>query len=55
MLALQLASTGNAIAIEHSHLVMRVLTGGSPSAHPKFAHECDIACGQYCSASIFSI
>ena len=40
-------STGNTIATEHSHLVMRVLAGGSTSARSKFARECDVACGQY--------
>ena len=37
--------TGNTIVTEHSHLVMRVLAGGSKSAHSKFAHECNVACG----------
>ena len=40
-------STGNTIAAEHSHLVMRVLAGGNMSAHSKFARECDVACGRY--------
>ena len=40
-------STGNTIATKHSHLVMCVHAGGSMSARSKFAHECDIACGQY--------
>ena len=37
-------STGNTIATEHSHLVMRVLAGGSKSARSKFLRECDVAC-----------
>ena len=37
------------IAIEHSHLMMRVLTGSSTSARSKFARDCDVACGQYCT------
>ena len=40
-------STGNTIATEHSHLVMRVLTGGNMSASSKFARKCDIACDWY--------
>ena len=40
-------NTGNAIATEYSHLVMHVLAGGSPSACSTFAHECDVAFGQY--------
>ena len=40
-------SSGNTITTEHSHLVMRVLAGGNMSAHSKFAHECDVACGRY--------
>ena len=40
-------STVNTIAIEHLHLMMCMLTGGSMNACSKFAHECDIACGQY--------
>ena len=42
-------STGNIITTEHSHLMIcvLVLTGGSLSARSKFAHECDVACGQY--------
>ena len=40
-------NTSNTIATEYSHLVMHVLTGGSPSACSKFAHECDVAFGQY--------
>ena len=45
-------STGNTIATKHSHLVMRILVGGSKSAHSKFACECDIACGQYHSYAV---
>ena len=40
-------SMANTIAIEHSHLMMRVLAGSSTSARSKFARECDVACGQY--------
>ena len=40
-------SVGNTIATEHLHLMMCVLTGGSMSAHSKFARKCDVACGQY--------
>ena len=40
-------NTGNTIATEHSHLMMCVLAGSSPSARSKFARECYIACGQY--------
>ena len=40
-------STGNTVSTEHLHLVMHVLAGGSVSAHSKFAHECDVACGRY--------
>ena len=40
-------STDNTIATKHSHLVMRVLTGGSMSTRSKFAHECKVAYGQY--------
>ena len=37
----------NTTAIEHSHLMMHVLAGGSTSACSKFARECNVACGQY--------
>ena len=40
-------SIGNTIATEHSRLMLRVFVGGTPSACSKFAHECNIACGQY--------
>ena len=40
-------STGNTIATEHSHLMMRVLAGGSMSACSKFACKCDVASGWY--------
>ena len=40
-------SMANTIAIEHLHLMMCVLAGGSMRIHSKFACECDIACSQY--------
>ena len=40
-------SMGNTIATEHSHLMTRVLAGGSMSARSKFAHECNVLCGWY--------
>ena len=43
-------SAGNTISTEHSHLVMRVLAGGSMSARSKFAHECNVACSRYRSS-----
>ena len=40
-------STGNTIATEHLHLMMRVLGGGNMSAHSKFAPEYNVVCGWY--------
>ena len=37
-------SMGNTIATEHSHLMMRVLAGGSMSTRSKFARNCNVAC-----------
>ena len=39
------AHMANTIAIEHSHLMMRVLASNSTSVRSKFARECDVACG----------
>ena len=36
-------------AVEHLHLMMHVLAGGSTSARSKFSRGCDVACGQYCT------